>query len=60
MERQLCEALPVVPGKERSINVVVAEEDSTSQPTMVLTLGDFDVSRTAPGQTATLTMVLQT
>jgi hypothetical protein len=35
-------------------NVFVAEEDDTSQPTAIL--GDFDVSHTAAGRTATLTL----
>jgi len=64
MARQLCEAVAYL--AERSIahcdvkpaNVFVAEEDDTSQPTAIL--GDFDVSHTTAGRTATLTMVLQT
>jgi serine/threonine protein kinase len=64
MARQLCEAVAYL--AERSIahcdvkpaNVFVADEDDTSQPTAIL--GDFDVSHTAAGRTATLTMVLQT
>jgi serine/threonine protein kinase len=64
MARQLGEAVAYL--AERSIvhcdvkpaNVFVAEEEATSQPTAIL--GDFDVSRTAAGRTATLTMLLQT
>jgi serine/threonine protein kinase len=57
MARQLCEAVAYL--AERSIahcdvkpaNVFVAEEDDTLQPIAIL--GDFDVSHTAAGRTAT-------
>jgi serine/threonine protein kinase len=64
MARQMCEAAAYL--AERSIvhcdvkpaNIFVADEDGTPMPTAIL--GDFDVSHTASGRTATLTMVLQT
>jgi serine/threonine protein kinase len=64
MARQLCEAIFYL--AERSIvhcdvkpaNVFVAEEDGGSMPIAIL--GDFDVSHTASGRMATLTMALQT
>jgi serine/threonine protein kinase len=65
MARQLCEAVAYL--TERNIvhcdvkpaNVFVGEEsDGSGAPIAIL--GDFDVSHTASGRTATLTMALQT
>jgi len=65
MARQLCEAVAYL--AERNIvhcdikpaNVFVDEEDNGSGAPIAI-LGDFDVSHTASGRTATLTMSLQT
>ena len=65
MARQLCEAVAYL--AERNIvhcdikpaNVFVDEADDGSGAPMAI-LGDFDVSHTASGRTATLTMALQT
>jgi serine/threonine protein kinase len=65
MARQLCEALAylaernVVHCDVKPANVFVDEEDDGSSAPIAI-LGDFDVSHTASGRTATMTVALQT